>query len=525
MPRVLHTIRRLPLVLAVLLLSVQIIAWLYGGHVVSSAAEPGEVIYPLLVLSYNASWILSIVWILMGVGLLATRIKWLGYILLVGMPLLFCGICYLVLPISLRHIDTVRVENRVDQLASVDEFDFDLGRVTLILYVCDDSGIHCRPEYVSDVTTLQLSGAHLVHDVTTNQLYLERANNVIYVHDDIASPTPTPLPVDNLAPITPQNADRLVLIAHSARAPARNPFWPGWGETLAIPSGYYDSGGIWFYPSKALNQAPRWWQPEGFNALHLAFSADGSLVVAASYGYISVWDVHAATRLVNWAIPGGKLPRSLAFHPGNRWIAYSSSTYLENGDLEVVVDLLDVQQLRSKRLFDRVEREDVNGLAYSPDGRLLAVAGSQLSLWETESGTERVFQTFPYQVDSSRFPARKAETVVFSPDDALVASVNDDGSVYVWNVQTGQQHLVPRWKSGEWSPSIAAVAFSPEGKLLAGAEPWGSLYFWDLSTSELVFSTPKCAGDISGILFNPAGTLLATTSEEGIVCVWGIAQQ
>jgi WD40 repeat protein len=69
--------------------------------------------------------------------------------------------------------------------------------------------------------------------------------------------------------------------------------------------------------------------------------------------------------------------------------------------------------------------EWVNGVAYSPDGTLLASAADDktVRLWEVASGTH---------VRTLAHHTARVNGVAFSPDGTLLASAADDKTVRLW---------------------------------------------------------------------------------------------
>ena len=75
--------------------------------------------------------------------------------------------------------------------------------------------------------------------------------------------------------------------------------------------------------------------------------------------------------------------------------------------------------------------------------------------------------------------------VAFSPDGSLLAGAYSDGAIRLWNPATGSLHG-PVLQVGSSSPaSVTAIAFSPDGNLLAGAYSDGAIRLWNPATGSL----------------------------------------
>jgi WD40 repeat protein len=152
----------------------------------------------------------------------------------------------------------------------------------------------------------------------------------------------------------------------------------------------------------------------------------------------------------------------------------------------------------------------VFGLAYSPDGRLLASgeANGVIRLWDVASGT-----------CIRELPARSVGAIVclaFCSDGRRLAAGCGDHAVRVWEVESGR---LLRTLSGH-TAQVECVAYHPEGDRLATCSFDGTVRLWDLSSGRCVRTLAGHQGSVHAIAFSPDGRALAFGGWDCTLRVW-----
>jgi WD40 repeat protein/serine/threonine protein kinase len=209
--------------------------------------------------------------------------------------------------------------------------------------------------------------------------------------------------------------------------------------------------------------------------LGIRFSNDGSLLAtwscdSAAAGQpreLIVWDAGTGRKLQ--ALDGKGRIMHAAFSADNQWLAWGES----DGHF-VLADW------RAGTIAFRLagHKNDVVGIAFSPDGQLLATAGLEdraLKIWKLS----RLLQGSEKPRLSLAAPNDFGE-LVFSSDSRRLAGISRD-MVKMWEVETGQEVLTLRGAPQRyWDPPFnPRLAFSPDGTLLAGTNWNESISIWE----------------------------------------------
>ena len=240
------------------------------------------------------------------------------------------------------------------------------------------------------------------------------------------------------------------------------------------------------------------WQPSSSDSVEaIAFSRDQRILVSATGG--PPWDATSTL----WDITGQARPRRLSVFEGGSpaTISPDGATVATNaGGGRAQAALWNVtrpQHPARLAVLSAGLSGALWGEAFSPDGRILAVAStSGLILWDVADPARprllRRLATAPLVSDNpGPLPHGVSQAdLVFSPDGRILASVSGRDQVTLWNLTRPDRATRIATLAGP-RDYFAALAFSPRGNLLAGVTYHGSV---------LVF---RVAG--------PAGPVLVTT--------------
>jgi RNA polymerase sigma factor (sigma-70 family) len=316
----------------------------------------------------------------------------------------------------------------------------------------------------------------------------------------------------------------------------------------------------------------------------IAYAPDGA-TLASFDGALNLWDplTGRERRRIETGAGNGIGHVHFAYSPDGRSLAVKAleiGDKIVPGDRHNVSDWTDLWDPTSGRKIRRFEGNGMaDGLAFSPDGQVLAGAGHLdekpvITLWDVASGRliRRIVpppnaltrplaflpggkflfacvswqDNRPGRADESaiylwdvatgaeirRIGMGKARTIeaILAPDGKTVATSASDKTVRLWDLRSGRE--IRRFGEGA-NVETRHLAFSPDGTKLASTEAnWMDpayfgegpltmpIHIWDTATGRELRHWEMDNG--SRVCFSPDGTTLASVSRQ-VIRLWEVA--
>ena len=233
----------------------------------------------------------------------------------------------------------------------------------------------------------------------------------------------------------------------------------------------------------------------------VAFSPDGHILATGNEtGPIHLWDPNTGTLQETLTLPtSAKLVNDIVFSPDGQTLA-------SGGD---GITLWNVNT-GVQKVWYRSQNDMFESVAFSPDGQTLAVTDRDaIHLWDANPFRHK------YSIDRSM----SADSIAASPDVRMIAIGRK--RIYVWNTKIGQRQDT----SDAWGRrGIEGGTVSPDGRTIAIIRDSKSIDLWDANSGQfkMTFNSPEVFFNDPNITFSPDGRTIVGVSGSHTIRLWKI---
>jgi WD40 repeat protein len=261
----------------------------------------------------------------------------------------------------------------------------------------------------------------------------------------------------------------------------------------------------------------------GANTVHVLNGHRGPVLALVWRGALLA-SAGADQKVILWNFADGKpahtftpaaLVRALAVSPDGKVLASA-------GD-EAAIQVWDAAAAKATTKLT-AHADWVLALAFSGDGKLLASGGydGTVRLWDMPAGKKLLDITVktPPQPNAPPPPTNIVQALAFSPDGKLLAVGGSDAQIHLFSLPDGK---LVRSIPGHTS-SVTGLQFHPGGAVLVSSSKDRTLKLWNPGNGQLLKSLEGHPAWVQGVTFLAQGTRLASVGADGTVRLWDLAE-
>jgi WD40 repeat protein/uncharacterized caspase-like protein len=240
------------------------------------------------------------------------------------------------------------------------------------------------------------------------------------------------------------------------------------------------------------------------------FSSDGRvLATLGSMGEISLWDSATGNKLRD--LTSSPMANLSQMMKGIDPAQLKNMKPGKSGSMPQMPDMTAIAGMMTNMMGSMsagTTGRSVTSLAFSPDGRTLAIGGV-----ESKSNFDLAAMMNPAAVQKNQ----KKNSKPPDPEEMMKnMKVEAVGQVVLWDVASGQEIGALKGHG----KGVTQVAFSRDGRLLASSSTDNTIRIWDVAARRELRTLSGHTTNIDSIDFSPDSRLLASAGDDGATFLW-----
>lgn len=235
----------------------------------------------------------------------------------------------------------------------------------------------------------------------------------------------------------------------------------------------------------------------------LALSPDGTILASGSFREVTLWSIEK--RLIIARLNGfADKVTAIGWSPNGKLFATAGGAPTEDGEIRIFND-----KGQSIRDFKSPHSDTVFGIAFSPDGSMLASASADkfVRVFEIPSGK---------LLKSLEGHTQHVLDVGWSTDGKRIISAGADDLIKFWNLETGEKTRDLRGTTKQ----VMRLAFVQKSPAFFSVGGDAIVRRWSTETGDPSRTFNDARDALYAVATNADGTTLATGGEEGLVRIY-----